>query len=205
MLEATGQRFAAPQEFGLYRRNGTAERTSTVGITMSRMLIVAVLAVVILAVVAALDWYSHVLAGITSGGPVPLQSVAPRPPVASAAPAVRRSSAPASVQVTPSAAAASTPSPSGSPKIINLSLSSSVASGGQIVTGTVTTSPDVTSVQARIAGYSSALSRIGVGYFALSYRVPNLPAFLHRTYTIEVIAQNARGASVSSSLPITIR
>jgi hypothetical protein len=60
-------------------------------------------------------------------------------------------------------------------------------------------------VQARIASYSSALTKIGVGYFALSYRVPNLPSFLHRTYTIEVSAQNARGDSVSSSLPITVR
>lgn len=171
---------------------------------MSRTFIVAALGVLILAVVAALDWYSHVLAGITSGGPVPLQSIAPRPPVASATPVVRRSSAPARVQVTPSAAA-NTPSPNGSPKIINVSLGSSLVTGGQIVTGIVTTSPDVTSVQARIASYSSALTKIGVGYFALSYRVPNLPSFLHRTYTIEVSAQNARGDSVSSSLPITVR
>jgi hypothetical protein len=172
---------------------------------MSRAFIVAALGVLILAVVAALDWYSHVLAGITSGGPVPLQSIAPRPPVASATPVVRRSTAPASVHVSPTAAAPNTPSPSGSPKIVNVSLSSSVVTGGQIVTGTVATSADVTSVQARIAGYSSALTKIGAGYFALSYRVPNLPAFLHRTYTIEVIAQNAQGASASSSLPITIR
>lgn len=175
---------------------------------MSRTFIVAALGVLILAVVAALDWYSHVLAGITSGGPVPLQSIAPRPPVASAtpvSPVVRRSPAPARLQVTPSAGDASTPSPNGSPKIINVSLSSSLLTGGQIVTGIVTTSPDVTSVQARIASYSSALTKIGVGYFALSYRVPNLPSFLHRTYTIEVSAQNARGDSVSSSLPITVR
>jgi hypothetical protein len=117
---------------------------------------------------------------------------------------VRRSSPPASVQITPSAAP-NTPAPSGSPKIVNVSLSSAVVTGGQIVTGTVTTSSDVTSVQARLAGYSSALTKVSAGYFALSYRVPNLPSFLHRTYTIEVIAQNARGDSVSSSLPITIR
>jgi hypothetical protein len=60
-------------------------------------------------------------------------------------------------------------------------------------------------VQAGIAGYSSALTKVSTGYFALSYRVPQLPPFLRRTYTIQIIAQNARGQTASSSLPITIR
>jgi len=61
------------------------------------------------------------------------------------------------------------------------------------------------SSQANIAGYSSGLQKVSSGYFALSYRVPNLPLFLHRTYTIVVTAQNGRGQSASSSLPITVR
>jgi hypothetical protein len=174
---------------------------------MSRTWVTVILAAAILGAVAALDWYSHVAAGIMSGGPVPLQSIAPRPRLPSPAPVTARPSAgptaPKGATASPSAGAPT--SAPAVPKIVNVSLSTSVASGGQIVTGTVATSPDVTSVRAGIAGYSSALTKVSTGYFALSYRVPQLPPVLRRTYTIQIVAQNARGQTASSSLPITIR
>ncbi len=172
---------------------------------MSRTLVAVILAAAILGAVAALDWYSHVAAGIMSGGPVPLQSIAPRPRLPSAVTA-RPSTGPTAAKgaTAPPSAAAPTSAPA-VPKIVDVSLSTSVASGGQIVTGTVATSPDVTSVQAGIAGYSSALTKVSPGYFALSYRVPQLPPMLRRTYTIQIVARNARGQTASSSLPITIR
>ena len=154
-------------------------------------------ALIVLVAVAALEWYSH----------------APQPPVAA-----RPATSPAAVATaTPSPApskslaATASPvpvvisSPNSKPQIIAVSISSPVVSGGQVVTGTVETSSNVASVEARIAGYSSTLTKIGIGHFALSYRVPDLPFFLHRTYAIQVIARNARGDSVSSSLPITVR
>ena len=49
------------------------------------------------------------------------------------------------------------------------------------------------------------MQKVGVGRFVLSYRVPNLPFFLHRTYTIEVTARNTRGDAATGSVPITIR
>jgi len=73
------------------------------------------------------------------------------------------------------------------------------------VTGIVRTSADVTAVSAQIMGYSSALTKVSTGYFALSYQVPTLPPFLRRTYTIVVTATNPQGQSASSSLPIRIR
>jgi hypothetical protein len=91
------------------------------------------------------------------------------------------------------------------PRIIALSLSTPVVHGGDVVSGFVETSSNVASVEARIGGYSSSMRKIGVGKFVLTYRVPRLPFFLHRTYTIEVIARNTRGDSVSSAVPITIR
>jgi hypothetical protein len=91
------------------------------------------------------------------------------------------------------------------PQILSLSISTPVAHGGQIVSGTVETSSNVASVEARIAGYSSTMQKIGVGKFALSYRVPRLPFFLHKTYMIQVIARNTRGQAVSTAVPITIR
>ncbi len=185
---------------------------------MSRAVVISVLAILALAVIAALELYSHMLSGIGSGGPVPLQSIAPRQaetPVPARAARKKNPMPVATAPVPPSAsdttrAPTTTPPPTmatqtDSPKILSVSLSSSVAAGGQVVTGTVQTSPGVTSVQASIAGYSSALQKVSSGYFALSYRVPSLPFFLHRTYTIQVTAQNASGQSVSSSLPITIR
>lgn len=95
--------------------------------------------------------------------------------------------------------------PNARPEILAMSLSSPVAYGGEVVSGTVETSSNVASVVATIAGYSSSLSKVGPGRFALSYRVPKLPFFLHHTYTIEVTARNARGDAVSSSIPITVR
>lgn len=95
--------------------------------------------------------------------------------------------------------------PDAPPRILAMSISTPVAHGGDVVSGTVETSSNVASVEARIAGYSSTMQKVGVGRFALTYRVPNLPFFLHRTYTIEVIARNTRGDAVRSSVPITVR
>jgi hypothetical protein len=179
---------------------------------MSRPALVAALLVLIAAAVAALYWYSQgVMRGIKMGGPVPLQSVPPRRILPSGS--GQRSPAPKAAvpSVTPSPQAparqpAKAPSVApAAPKILGVTLSSPVATGGQVVTGTVQTSPDVTAVQAQILGYSSALSEVSTGYFALSYRVPTLPAILRRTYTIVVIARNAAGLTATSSLPITIR
>lgn len=157
-----------------------------------------------------------------SAAPAPAKSVAPAPhPKQSAAPdaaetptPIEASSAPAAqgtplplVTLAPSAAIpgvvrepANAP-----PRILALSLSTPVAHGGEVVSGYVEASSNVASVEARIAGYSMNMRKIGVGKFVMSYRVPRLPFFLHKTYSIEVIARNTRGDSVSSSVPITIR
>lgn len=173
---------------------------------MPRTAIAVIVALLILAAAGAMEWYSHTMAGISMGGPVPLQSIAPRPPLPAPTRATATpSTAPRTAQPSVSPAPALTPAPASVPKILAVSLNAAVASGGQVVTGTVTTSRDVTSVQASIVGYSSALTKVSPGYFALSYRVPQLPPFLRRTYTIHITAQNAGGQSASSSLPITIR
>lgn len=96
-------------------------------------------------------------------------------------------------------------SPDAPPRILALSLSTPVAHGGDVVSGFVETSSNVASVEARIGGYSSSMRKIGVGKFALTYRVPRLPFFLHRTYSIQVIARNPRGDAVTSAVPFTIR
>ena len=76
--------------------------------------------------------------------------------------------------------------------------------GGDTVSGSVRTSSNVASVEARIATYSIAVPKTGVGHFALSYVVPSLPFFLHRTYDMTIIARNTRGDTTSQTIPITI-
>lgn len=95
--------------------------------------------------------------------------------------------------------------PNAPPRILAMSLSSPVAHGGDVVTGTVETSSNVASVEARVGGYGQVMKKIGVGKFTMTYRVPKLPFFLHRTYLIQVIARNSSGLAVSSAIPITIR
>lgn len=119
---------------------------------------------------------------------------------ATAMPVVQATLAPHVVAVNPIDEPADAP-----PEILSMSLSSPVAHGGELVSGTVETSSNVASVEARIAGYSSPMQKIGVGRFALSYRVPKLPFFLHKTYMIQVIARNTQGQAVSTAVPITIR
>ena len=177
---------------------------------MSRFWIVTVLLVLIAAGVTALYLYSRsVMSAVSTGGPVPLQSLPPRPPLPTPSPAPMLtpgpSAAPAGARLRQASAAPAAATPAPSPKIFSPTLSAPVATGGEIVTGTVQTSPDVTAVQAQIMGYGSALTRVSAGYFALSYRVPTLPPVLRRTYTIVVTARNAAGRTASSSLPITIR
>jgi hypothetical protein len=95
--------------------------------------------------------------------------------------------------------------PDAPPRILSMSLSTPVVRGGDVVSGFVETTSNVASVEARIGGYSSNMQKVGVGKFTLTYRVPKLPFFLHRTYNVEIIARNTRGDEVRSSVPITIR
>ncbi|HKU68493.1 MAG TPA: hypothetical protein VJP85_12015, partial [Candidatus Baltobacteraceae bacterium] len=146
---------------------------------------------------------------VVQGAPSPAASSAPATPAPYQAtpngavteqPMVAATLAPHVVAIKPIAVPENAP-----PRILAMSISTPVAHGGQIVSGTVETSSNVASVEARIAGYSSSMQKVGVGKFALSYRVPYLPFFLHRTYSIEVIARNTRGDEVRTSVPITIR
>ena len=91
------------------------------------------------------------------------------------------------------------------PEIVSLSISTPVVRSGQTVMGNVETSTNVASVEARIGGYSSSLRKTGEGHFSLDYRVPYVPFFLKRTYTVQLIARNTRGDAVSTTFPITVR
>lgn len=157
--------------------------------------------IIIVLIVLVLEWRGH------TGPQVRSRLSAPRVAVTASPAAARELASPATA---PSAAPKSSapaikPSALAQPEIISMSLSSPVAVGGQVLTGTVITSPNVVTVEAHLFGYSSTLTKVRAGQFTLSYLVPTLPFFLHRTYSIEVIARNAKGDAVASYLPITVR
>jgi hypothetical protein len=148
-------------------------------------------------------------------------------PLPTAPPAVVRTpSATASLRptTTPAATAAPTQTPSptpvptatspdaipelpsdAAPQIVAMHIDRTTVRGGDTVSGSVITSSNVASVEARIGYYSIPVPKVGEGRFALNYIVPHLPFFMHRTYTMSVIARNAAGVAVVRTIPIRVR
>jgi hypothetical protein len=95
--------------------------------------------------------------------------------------------------------------PNAPPRIIAVQISNQSVHAGDTVSGSVVTSSNVASVEARIANYSIGVPKVGVGRFSLRYVVPNVPFFVHGTYQLEVIARNTAGTAVSTIIPITVQ
>ena len=115
---------------------------------------------------------------------------------ATATPAVTTSSpAPAVPQLPPDAA----------PQIVALYIDRTTVRGGDTVNGSIVTSSNVASVEARIGYFSIPVPKTGEGRFAVRYTVPHLPFFLHRTYSMAVIARNAAGVAAVRNVAIRLR
>jgi hypothetical protein len=95
--------------------------------------------------------------------------------------------------------------PDAQPEIVALQLPSTTLFGGETVHGSVIASSNVASVQIKIASFSQVMNKVAPGRFEMSVLVPHTPFFLHRTYTLQVIARNARGDAVTESLPVSVR
>jgi len=91
------------------------------------------------------------------------------------------------------------------PQILAVAVSETAVKPGDRVSGSVVTSSNVASVEARIGGYAVSLSKVGVGRFALTYTVGPLPWFVHGTFAMHVIARNARGDAATRAIPLTVR
>lgn len=141
--------------------------------------------------------------------PAPLESASPalNAPVRSAAPALTAAPTPAPVSTAaPSAPKVSAPErvPEVAPRIVDVTLSEQTVHSGDTVVERVETSPNTASVEARIGGYSVSLPKVGVGRFALAYKVPFLPFFLHGKYELVLIARNTAGVQSKRTLPIVL-
>ena len=91
------------------------------------------------------------------------------------------------------------------PQILSYSLSAATVNVGDTVSGVVLTSSNVASVQADVASYVMPLTKTGIGRFALSYVVPNIPKPFRGTYALKIIAHNAAGVTANASTSITIK
>jgi hypothetical protein len=91
------------------------------------------------------------------------------------------------------------------PQILAISVSETTVRPGDRVSGSVITSSNVASVEARIGGYAMSLSKVGVGKFALTYKVAPLPWFIRGNFTLQVIARNTRGDAATRAIPLTVR
>jgi hypothetical protein len=124
---------------------------------------------------------------------------------------------PSVLAATPSATTATPSAPAGEsdpavvlaaphapPRILAVAFSAAVVRGGETVVGRVRTTSNVASVEVRVVGFSTVMTRRGVGEFSVNYPVPVLPSWLHRTYPVEVIARNVDGVRETRTLEITL-
>jgi hypothetical protein len=94
--------------------------------------------------------------------------------------------------------------PNAAPKILAVAMNETTVHHGDRVLGSVITTSNVASVQARIGGYAMTLNKIGVGRFALAYTV-NIPWFVRGNFDLHVIATNTSGATAERVIPLTVR
>ena len=143
--------------------------------------------------------------------PVPQTSAVPTPvPTAAAtAPVITPTPAPSGQATAAAAPRLAKPVPrvasDAPPQILAISISETTVRPGDRVSGSVITSSNVASVEARIGGYAMPLSKLGVGRFALAYTVAPLPWFVRGSFTLQVIARNTRGDAATRAIPLTVR
>jgi len=124
------------------------------------------------------------------------------PPVMTPTPGASPSQAPAAPKI--SKRALRLP-PDAAPQILAIAVSETTVQPGDRVSGSVVTSSNVASVEARIGGYAVTLSKVGVGRFALTYTVGPLPWFVRGNFTMQVIARNTRGDAATRAIPLNVR
>ncbi len=134
-------------------------------------------------------------AAIATGAPVtpaPLGSPAPSSPEPAATPTI----APLVVPIV---------APDALPQILSFSISATLVHPGDVLSGSVTASSNVASVEVRVAGYSYGMTKTAPGQFSLAVTIPDVPKMFRKTYPLVAIARNTRGDSTERSTQITIQ
>jgi hypothetical protein len=129
--------------------------------------------------------------------------------VVACAPASKQSEAePPSIAIgaTPPAAVLAAPlaAPDAAPRIVSVWLSKSEFAPGERIAGRVVTTTNVASLEIRVEGYGRVIPRTDFGRFEGSVAVPPLPSFLHRAFTLQILARNAAGLAAKTTVPIRV-
>jgi hypothetical protein len=95
--------------------------------------------------------------------------------------------------------------PDAPPQILWISLSSTTPRAGDTLAIVVLASSNVASVELRVGGYGSGMSKTDVGHFESSSQVPSLPFFVSHNLTLQVIARNTAGVATEQDVPIQVR
>ncbi len=95
--------------------------------------------------------------------------------------------------------------PEAPPRILDVAISQTSVRPGDRVFGSVVTTSNVASVEARIGGYGVSLVKTGVGRFDLTYTVGPLPWFIRGNFRMMLIARNPRGDMATLAIPLTVR
>ena len=90
------------------------------------------------------------------------------------------------------------------PAILAVTVSPTPVKLGAPVTATVLTTPDVTSVQGRVAAFTFNIPRTGDGSFSGTTTVPRWAAIFHGNYNVRFIAKTAAGTQTQMSESVKI-
>ena len=94
----------------------------------------------------------------------------------------------------------------GAPHILAAGATPAVVRNGDSVVWNVRTTPEVVSVDARVAFYDLRLGRTGPGRFACVFHIPSsVPFFFHRVYHVTVTARDADGTTDSRSFALSFQ
>ena len=95
--------------------------------------------------------------------------------------------------------------PDAPPQILWIALSSTAPNPGDTLSITVLTSSNVASVELRVGGYGSGMTKTEVGHFQLASTIPKLPFFMGHDWTLQVIARNTAGAAAVQNIALNVR
>jgi hypothetical protein len=95
--------------------------------------------------------------------------------------------------------------PDAPPQILWIALSSTKPHAGDTLTVTVVTSSNVASVELRVGGYGSGMTKTDIGHFQLASTVPKLPFFMGHNLTLQIIARNTAGVSAQQNVALQVK
>jgi len=94
--------------------------------------------------------------------------------------------------------------PDAAPQILYVQLSSTTPRAGDVLTVTVLTSSNVASVELRVGGYGSGMTKTDVGHFTMTSTVPRLPFFMSHNLNLQVIARNTAGTAIEQDVALQV-